>query len=94
MARKYRIWIFQPKYDLVNMQDHKPSTPFESGLKSGSKSNSQEFDGTPYRQLVQGLVYLCSIRLGISFIVCLISRYMSKPHEEHWKSTKKNHEIC
>lgn len=40
-------------------------------------------DGTLYRQVVEGLQYLCLTRPDISFAVNTFNQYMHSPHNEH-----------
>jgi hypothetical protein len=46
-------------------------------------------DDTLYHQLVGSLIYLTHKRPDISFVISLVSRFMQRPHESHWKETKR-----
>lgn len=50
--------------------------------------NSLEANTTHYRSLVDKLVFLINTRLGIIFVVNLVSKYLQKPQETHLKVTK------
>ena len=54
-----------------------------------SKSGSKSFDATLYKQLVECLMYLTVTRPYLIFMVCLISRYMADPKEEHMLISKR-----
>lgn len=48
-----------------------------------SKEGNKRADATLYKQLVGCLMYLTVTRPDLMFVVCLISRFMSDPKEEH-----------
>ena len=50
-------------------------------------SNGMEFEA--YIQLVRSLIYLIATRPYISFIIGILSRFMQKPYEEYWSTTKR-----
>jgi hypothetical protein len=71
------------------MEDFKPTPfPFQSRVKMSLTCTSPKVDATLYCQLVGILLYLTHSHRGISFVVCLIARYMECPHEIHWKESK------
>ena len=54
-----------------------------------SKSGDKSVDATLYKQLVGCLMYLTVTRSDLMFVVCLISRYMADPKEEHMLIAKR-----
>ena len=73
-----------------NMNTCKPiSTPLEQNVKLNNNDDSKEVDGTLYRQLVGSLNYLTTTRPDIAYSVSILSQFMAKPHENHWKATKR-----
>lgn len=54
-----------------------------------SKLGSKNVDATLYKQLVGCLMYLTVTRPDLMFVVCLISRYMADPKEEHMMIAKR-----
>jgi len=72
------------------MTNCKPSpTPFQSRVKLTNNCDTTFVDD-PLCQLVGTLIYLTHSRLDLSFVVRLVSRFMQKPHDNHWKGTKNN----
>ena len=65
-------------------------TFMEQNLKLTLKEGNEFEDATKYIQLVGSLIYLTTTRPDISFVVGIISRFMQKPCEGNWSSTKKN----
>jgi hypothetical protein len=65
------------------------STPLEQNEKLYSEDGTKEEDGTLYRQLVGSLNYLTTTRTYIAYSVRILSRFMAKPSESHWKVAKK-----
>ena len=61
----------------------------EKGLKPLAKSDSKTVNESFYRQLVGSLIYLIVTRPDLSFIVILISIFMSTPKVQHWKLAKR-----
>eukprot|EP00253_Pinus_taeda_P025939 PITA_25939 len=92
LQSKEGISLFQSKYacDLLchfHMEDFKPApSPFQSGVKLSVTYTSPEVDATLYHQLVGKLLYLTHTHLDLSFAVGLVSRFMQKPRESHWKA--------
>ena len=89
MQTKEGIFLSQSMYtcDLLrrfHMEDCKPTpSPFQSRVKLSATCTSLEVDATLYRQLVGSLLYLTHSRLGLSFVVGRVARYMQTPHESH-----------
>jgi hypothetical protein len=72
------------------MEDSKPTpSPFQSGVKLSTTYNSLEVDATLYHRLVGSLLYFTHTRPDISFDVGLVSWYMKRPHEIHYKEAKR-----
>jgi hypothetical protein len=65
------------------------STPLEQNAKLYSEDGTKEEDGTLYRQLVGSLNYLTTTRPDIAYSVSILSHFMAKPSESHWKAAKK-----
>jgi hypothetical protein len=65
------------------------STPLEQNAKLYNEDGSKEADGTLYRQLVGSLNYLTTTRPDIAYSVNILSQFMAKPSESHWKAAKK-----
>jgi transposase InsO family protein len=90
-----KTMITQSKYvkeilNRFNMSDCKVSTiPLEQNVKLCSQDGTKDADGTLYRQLVGSLNYLTTTRPDISYAVSILSQFMAKPNESHWKAAKK-----
>lgn len=71
-----------------NMSDAKPRCiPIESGLEFDSDDTN--LTSKPYRELLGSLMYLMlGTRPDIAYAVNKMSRYQSKPTDEHWKYLK------
>ena len=65
------------------------STPMEQNLKLASKEGNEFEDATKYKHLVGILIYITTTRPNISFVVGILSRFMQKPCEGHWSTTKR-----
>jgi hypothetical protein len=89
------IFISQNKYigELLNKFDmdecNHVSTPMGQNLKLTSKEGNEFESAAKYKQLVGSLIYLTTIRLDISFVVWIFSRFMQKPCEGHCSATKR-----
>ena len=64
------------------------STPLDQNVKLYNSDGSKETDGTLYHQLVGSLNYLTTIRLDLSYSVSILSQFLAKPCETHWKAAK------
>ena len=89
------IFLSQSKYahDLLekfkmNDSNH-VSIPCELGTKFVADMNTPFVDETLYRQLVGSLNYLTLTRPDIAYSVGLVSRFMSKPQQTHFKVAKR-----
>ena len=85
------FFISQAKYvkeflERFNMQDCKSEiTPTVMGLKLRKEDSSNDFNPSLYKSIVGSLVYLTATRLDTMHVVSLISRFMERPKEAHWK---------
>lgn len=92
--REDGIHISQKKYakevlERFNMQDcNSVKNPIVPGTVI-STHGSREEDATAYKQLVGCLMYLTVTRPDLMFVVCLISRFMADPKEEHMMIAKR-----
>ncbi|XP_059075101.1 secreted RxLR effector protein 161-like [Cryptomeria japonica] len=72
------------------MQDCKAvSTPFQQNVKLSSDSDATDFNGTVYRQMVGSLNYLTTTRPDIAYSINILTQFMAKPLESHWKAAKR-----
>ena len=60
-------------------------TPVALGLKLSKNDESPNVDPTLFKRLVGSLLYLTATRPDIMHGFSLISRFMDKPKETHWK---------
>jgi hypothetical protein len=66
------------------MADCKPVlNPFLSRVMLEAKCSTPLVDANLYRQLVGSLIYLTHTHPDIPFVVGIVSRFMTKPHELH-----------
>jgi hypothetical protein len=65
------------------------STPLEQNAKLYNDDGTKETNDTIYHQLVGSLNYLTTTRLDIAYSVNILSQFMAKPFESHWKVAKK-----
>ena len=86
--------ITQSKYareilDRFQMSECKSvSTHLDQNVKLYIGDGSKEADGTLYCQLVGSLNYLTTTRPYLSYFVSILSQFLSKPCETHWKAAK------
>ncbi|XP_059076754.1 secreted RxLR effector protein 161-like [Cryptomeria japonica] len=64
-------------------------TPIALGLKLSNDDQISRVDATLFKRLVGNLMYLTVTRPDIMYGVSLISRFMDKPKESHWKDGKR-----
>jgi hypothetical protein len=69
-------------------------TPVALGLKVSKNDKSPSLDATLFKRLVGRLMYLTATRPYIMYGVSLISRFMDKPKESHWKAGKRALKFC
>ena len=67
------------------------SLPFLSGIRSEEGGSTPLVDTTLYTQLIGILLYLNHLRLDLSYVVSVVSRFMQEPHELHWR--EENHVV-
>lgn len=73
-----------------NMQECKAAiTPTVMGLKLSKEDSNKDFDPSLYKSIVGSLMYLTATRPDIMFAVSLIFRFMERPKESHWQTTKR-----
>ena len=91
----HKTLINQIKYvreflNIFHMSECKEvSTPLNQNMKLYSNDGSKEEDGTLYHQLVGSLNYLTTTRPYILYSVSILSQFLAKPCETHWKATKR-----
>jgi hypothetical protein len=64
------------------------STLFLSEFRVKDGGDTPLVENTLYRQLVGNLLYLTHSRPDLSYAVGVVSRFIQKPHELHWKVAK------
>ena len=64
------------------------STPLDQNVKLYTSHGSKEADGTLYRQLVGSMNYLTTTSPDLSYYVSILSWFLAKPCETHWKAAK------
>eukprot|EP00253_Pinus_taeda_P002408 PITA_02408 len=87
MSQAKYTWDILKKFRMLSCKP--ATTPLEVGLKSYRHDDSNSVDVTLYHQLVGSLIYLTTTRPNISFAVSMVSRFMAKPKELHWKVVKR-----
>ncbi|XP_050902775.1 uncharacterized mitochondrial protein AtMg00810-like [Lathyrus oleraceus] len=65
------------------------STLDEPRLQLSKDSDEDDVDPTQYRILIGSLRYLCHTRLGISYYVSIVSRFMQRPKVSYLVATKR-----
>ena len=72
------------------MLDYKPiSTPMDPNFRLQDDKGKDLEDVTMYRQLVGSLIYLTLTRPDISYVVGVVSRYMSNPKKPHLDAVRR-----
>jgi hypothetical protein len=88
------IFICQSKYANDVLKRFKMAnvnlapTPIALGLKLSKDDKCSSVDATLFKRLVGSIMYLTTTRPNIVYGVSLISRFMDKPKESHWKDGK------
>jgi hypothetical protein len=89
------IYICQRKYALEvlrrfgMMESNSVGSPIVPGFKISRNEDGNTVDETYYKQLVGSLMYLTATRPDMMFVICLISRYMTRPMEIHLQAAKR-----
>jgi hypothetical protein len=89
------IYICQRKYALEvlrrfgMMESNSVGSPIVPGFKISINEDGNTVDETYYKQLVGSLMYLTVTRPDMMFVICLISRYMTRPMEIHLQAAKR-----
>eukprot|EP00253_Pinus_taeda_P015435 PITA_15435 len=89
------IFIFQTKYaqDMLNKFDmldcHPSPTPSAHGEVLCRDDGANLVDEKTYRSIVGSLIFLTHTRPDITYLVSLVSRYMTNPSEIHMKAAKR-----
>jgi hypothetical protein len=68
-------------------------TPMENKLKLSKNSIEPLVDARRYHIIVGNLRYLVNTQPDLAFAVGYVSRFLSKPHEDHMLAVKHT-EIC
>lgn len=63
--------------------------PIVPGSKLTREVGGKKVDATQFKQLIGSLMYLTATRPDLMYSVCLISRYMADPTEEHLLAAKR-----
>ena len=61
----------------------------DPGAKVSVMDTSNLVDENLYRKIVGSLIYLTTTRPDLSFLVGLVSIFMDKPRQIHWKETNR-----
>lgn len=89
------IHLCQKKYAMEVLERFKMAdcnsvkNPIVPGAKLSKEGGGEEADATLYKQLVGCLMYLTVTRPDMMYVVCLLSRFMAKPREEHMLAAKR-----
>lgn len=78
VLERFRMWNCNPV-----------KNPILPGTKLSIEGESKDVDATTYKQLVGCLMYLIVTGPDMMYVVCLISRFMAKPREEHMQIAKR-----
>ena len=60
----------------------------DQNVKLYNSDGYKENDGTLYCQLLRSLNYLTTTRPDLSYFVSILSQFLAKPCETHWKVAK------
>lgn len=63
-------------------------TPLASNYKLSKKDGASKTISSTYKSIIGSLLYLTTSRLDIMFLASLISRFMQKPSQNHYSTTK------
>ena len=59
-------------------------TPMEVELKLSMEDVVPLVGERLYRKLMGSLIFICSMRLDISYSIGVLSKFSNKPRENHW----------
>lgn len=65
------------------------NNPIVPGSKLSKQGGGIEVDTTEFKQMVGSLMYLTATRPDLMYSVCLVSRYMERPTEQHLLAVKR-----
>ncbi|KAG6396851.1 hypothetical protein SASPL_143008 [Salvia splendens] len=85
-ASKEDKWILE-RFKLQNGNEVK--NPIVPGVKLSKEGDGNRVDCTLYKQLIGSLMYITTTRPDLMFAVCLLSRYMADPRDEHMQAAKR-----
>lgn len=89
------IFINQKKYagellERFNLHNgNAVKNPIVPGAKLSKEGKGAKVNATLYKQLTGSLMYLTATRPDLMYVVCLLSRYMADPTEQHMQAAKK-----
>eukprot|EP00253_Pinus_taeda_P002005 PITA_02005 len=89
-----QTFLSQAKYvkgllEKFRMDQCKPApVPLQQNIKLQCEYGSKAADATLCRQLVGSLIYLTTTRPDLTYVVIVLSQFMSKPLEGHWNAMK------
>lgn len=89
------IFICQRKYaksilKKFGMESSKAiSTPLVHNERLSKEDNSGEADEKQYRSMISSLLYLTATRADLMYAASLLSRFMQKPTQMHFKAVKR-----
>ncbi|XP_058754055.1 uncharacterized mitochondrial protein AtMg00240-like [Vicia villosa] len=92
---KQGMVLHQRKYDKEILKrfrmdnSNHPSSNVEPNVKLENNVEEDKVDATLFKQIVGSLRYMCNSRPDISFVVELVSRYMSEPRVSNMKVARR-----
>ena len=83
--KKYASYLLK-RFGMVNCKV--ASTPMNVNEKLQLENGIERADARNFGSLVGGLIYLAHTRPNISFLVGVVSRFMSNPSKHHFGAAK------
>ncbi|CAA7024669.1 unnamed protein product [Microthlaspi erraticum] len=89
------IFIHQKKYagellEMFNLQNaNEVKNPIVPGTRFSREGDGGKVDPTLYKKLIGSLMYITSTRPDLMYVVCLLSRYMANPSDQHMQAAKR-----
>jgi hypothetical protein len=83
------IWLLQRQYALNKLSKYgmtscKPiSIPLEQNVKLNANERDLVEDTTMYKHIVGSLIYMTITRLGLSYVIEVVSQFMQTPRKPH-----------